>query len=116
MADETNSATAADAATDNAQLAVASALPARPAGPGTQTTPGLVWHNGKLKKYNPAEHGAKFEIRTPAPGFNGERAGVVFRDGVGFTDDEDLVPWFTGQKYEVIDLGAAAPSPKRRGK
>lgn len=29
----------------------------------------------------------KFEVRTPNPGFRGERAGIAFIDGVGHTDD-----------------------------
>lgn len=36
----------------------------------------------------PVKPEPRFEIRTPNPGFRGERAGVKFMEGIGHTDDE----------------------------
>src|SRR5690349_16759331 len=44
---------------------------------------------------------SRFEIRTPNAGFNGERAGVRFRDGVGFTSDETAAEELAGFGYAV---------------
>lgn len=45
----------------------------------------------------------RFQIRTPALGFTGERAGVNFRDGVGHTDDESQARACVSMGYFVID-------------
>lgn len=44
-----------------------------------------------------------FTIRTPNPGFNGERLGVRFRDAVGETEDEEKAKEFFDLGYIVTD-------------
>lgn len=52
-------------------------------------------------------------ITTPDPGFNGTRAGVVFRDGVAVVDADDApaLAYFARHGYPVD-----TPSPARRAR
>ena len=52
-------------------------------------------------------------ISTPDPGFTGNRAGVVFRDGRGEVeaDDASALAYFARHGYPVD-----TPSPTRRGR
>ena len=40
-------------------------------------------------------------IKTKIPGFNGIRANVMFRNGVGETEDKHLIEWFKSRGYIV---------------
>lgn len=41
-------------------------------------------------------------IKTPNNQYNGESATVRFINGMGETNDENLIAWFKGHGYEVI--------------
>ncbi|MCY9324070.1 hypothetical protein [Bacillus haynesii] len=43
-----------------------------------------------------------YKVKVKARGFNGVRAGVHFRMGVGEFEDEKLIPVFERLGYEVI--------------
>lgn len=45
----------------------------------------------------------RFEIKTPSASFTGERCGVKFRDGVGYTDDEKAAEALAELGYSVAD-------------
>ena len=42
-------------------------------------------------------------IKTPVSGFNGNRGGVMFVDGVGETSIPHLIEWFKSKGYTVED-------------
>lgn len=66
-----------------------------PAGPGAN----LPGRDPSLALTKPAEE-YRYEIRTPNPVFRGERLGVAFVDGRGYTDD--------GKKaHATLELGYA---------
>ncbi len=52
------------------------------------------------------------KIRSKVPGYNGESAGVQFRDGVGETGDPWLIQWFLDHGYTVEDPPVKAASAK----
>jgi hypothetical protein len=56
----------------------------------------------------------RYRISTPVKGYDGVVAGVHFRDGVGETDNEAVVPYFRRQRYGVEQLvdEPAAQEPK----
>ena len=60
------------------------------------------------KQSNAADPTRRFEIRTPAPGFTGERFGVRFRDGVGTTDNKAAAQACREQGYAVNGLDEVA--------
>lgn len=41
-------------------------------------------------------------IKCPDPRYNGYRAGVMFRNGYGETDDEQLIFWFKAHGYKIV--------------
>jgi hypothetical protein len=45
----------------------------------------------------------RYEIRTPNKLFAGERAGVIFKEGVGETDDLNTAHFLTGLGYSMKD-------------
>ena len=49
-----------------------------------------------------AEGEVRFEIRTPQADFHGERFGVSFSGGVGYTDDAEAAKALDGIGYTVI--------------
>jgi hypothetical protein len=57
--------------------------------------PGQVW-DPKINRFVTYAGGThtRFTIKSPFKGFNGEKAGVHFREGVGRTNDPDLATWF----------------------
>ena len=54
----------------------------------------------------PAKPEPRFEIRTPAAAFRGERAGVKFMEGIGRTNDEAAAGACLGFGYDVYDVHA----------
>lgn len=54
------------------------------------------------------------KIYTPVKGFNGKRASVEFRNGVGETDNPDLIAWFKAKGYGLEDT--SEPKKKLRRK
>jgi hypothetical protein len=60
----------------------------------------------------PANPGKRFTVLTPNRQFNGERHGVRFQEGVGFTDDAELAATFCLCGYTVED----AEAPKKKDK
>lgn len=54
------------------------------------------------------------KIYTPVKGFNGKRASVEFRNGVGETDNPDLIAWFKSKGYGLEDT--SEPKKKLRRK
>lgn len=59
--------------------------------------------NKKLDRKSDAESGLRFKIRTPNPGFTGDRFGVKFRDGTGETDDKSAAAALGELGYVVVD-------------
>ena len=61
--------------------------------------------DGTVEKiaYGEPRPDVRFEVRTPNAGFHGERAGVTFKEGVGFTDSEAAAHDCRGFGYRVID-------------
>ncbi len=51
-----------------------------------------------------------FTIKTPNPGFKGERHGVKFADGVATTDDAIRAHAFLEFGYEVLDADTGKPA------
>lgn len=49
-------------------------------------------------------------IKTKVPAFNGYRASVLFRNGVGQTNDTRLIEWFRTHGYTVEDVEDVKPS------
>lgn len=54
------------------------------------------------------------KITTPVKGFSGAVAGVTFTDGVGETDDEGAIAYFTRHGYDV-EKTVAIPEGKPTG-
>lgn len=50
-------------------------------------------------------------IKTPNNQYNGESATVRFINGMGETNDENLIAWFKGHGYEVIHDAAEENLP-----
>lgn len=58
------------------------------------------------------------KIYAPNSQYNGESASVKFENGVGETDDMDLIGWFREHGYEIeadstADVVKATPAKKR---
>ena len=60
----------------------------------------------------PQNPGKRFTVTTPNRQFNGDRHGVRFQEGVGFTDDEELAGTFVLCGYAVEDNKAAKKADK----
>lgn len=43
-------------------------------------------------------------ITAPNPNYKGVSASVTFEDGIGYTDDENLIGWFNEHGYKVEDF------------
>lgn len=43
------------------------------------------------------------KVYAPLATYNGVSASIHFVDGVGETDNEDLLKWFTDHNYKVVD-------------
>ena len=92
------------------KFSIGEKVAAAQAGAGPQpspslVTPSMVWDH-KLKKPVPYEAppSARFRVESPNAKFTGGKGGVPFRNGVGYTDDADLIPWFTDTLgYAVTD-------------
>nr|DAI40704.1 MAG TPA: hypothetical protein [Caudoviricetes sp.] len=53
-------------------------------------------------------------IKSPNQEYTGTSAGVTFVNGVGNTDNENLIEWFRGRGYEVEeDSEEKAKKPKK---
>ena len=44
------------------------------------------------------------KIYTPVKGFNGKRASVEFKNGVGETNNPDLIAWFRANGYGLEEI------------
>jgi hypothetical protein len=53
---------------------------------------------------------SRYEISTPAGGFTGDRFGVRFHNGKGYTDDRDAARACADCGYSVVDR-SRAPAP-----
>lgn len=53
------------------------------------------------------------KVLAPNKQFNGERGGVSFVEGVGETEDKNLIDWFKNKGYEVEE---EKPKPKKPAK
>lgn len=52
------------------------------------------------------------KIHAPNKNYNGTSASVAFQQGVGYTDDPDLIAWFQSRGYQVeLPLGAPPVEP-----
>lgn len=49
------------------------------------------------------------KIYTPVKGFNGKRASVEFKNGVGETDNPDLIAWFRANGYGLEETPVETP-------
>jgi hypothetical protein len=45
------------------------------------------------------------KILAPNADYNGESAGIKFENGVGETDNPDLIAWFLENGYAVAEAG-----------
>lgn len=50
-------------------------------------------------------------IKTKIPGFTGIRANVMFKNGVGTTNDPHLIDWFKSKGYIVEDNPVVIAKP-----
>lgn len=48
-------------------------------------------------------------IKTKIPGFTGVRASVMFKNGVGETDNPYLIDWFKSKGYAVVETIVPEP-------
>jgi hypothetical protein len=53
------------------------------------------------------------KIISKVSGYNGESAGVQFRDGVGETSDPWRIQWFLDHGYTVEDSSEKKPAEKK---
>lgn len=63
------------------------------------------------------------KIIAPNKEFNGLSAGVTFVNGVGYTDDENAIRWFSSRGYtvelpvtDVPNVACEATKPKKKGR
>lgn len=57
------------------------------------------------------------KILTPNKDYSGISASVSFVNGVGYTDDEDLISWFEEHGYEVeVENTEVENKPKGKSK
>lgn len=54
----------------------------------------------------------RFEIRTNNPSFTGDRCGVKFAGGVGYTDDANVASGLANLGYKITDREAPAEPDK----
>lgn len=52
-------------------------------------------------------------IKTKVPTFNGYRASVLFKNGVGQTNDTRLIEWFRTHGYTVEDVVDVKPKDEK---
>lgn len=54
------------------------------------------------------------KIYAPVKAFTGIRAGVAFNEGVGETDDPNLIIWFEARGYKVEAKEGPATTPESK--